>query len=197
MILFFDTETTGLYQFKEEPTSPSQPYLVQLACIGTDEVGNEVLKLNALVKPTPENRIPDNMIHGISHDEAAEYGINGMLVAMLFANLIGGASRLVCHNYGFDSKIMSTHLLRHDIAAFELHKDKDFCTMLASTNYCKLPNPKFHGKWKWPKLREAYEFLFPDKPVNWEEAHDALFDVRRTKEVYFELLRREQSTVTT
>lgn len=195
MILFFDTETTGFYRFKEEPTSTLQPYLVQLACIGTDEVGAELFEYNQLVKPTPDYEIPANMIHGISHEEATKSGIGGQEVADEFHNFLSTAEKLVCHNYGFDSKIMQTHLMRHGKDASFLHQDKDYCTMLGATNYCKLRG-KIPGRWKWPKLIEAFEYFFSGEQVDFKaNAHDALFDVRMTKRIYFAIMQREGVSV--
>jgi hypothetical protein len=42
MKLFFDTETTGLANFQQEANHPSQPRLVQLAAILTDEACEEI-----------------------------------------------------------------------------------------------------------------------------------------------------------
>lgn len=194
MILFFDTETTGLYRFKEEPTSPTQPHLVQLACIGTDEAGAELFEYNQLVCPV-DYEIPPNMIHGISQEQALTHGISGHEVAVSFNGFISAATKLVCHNYGFDSRIMQTHLMRHSLPADKLHQDKDYCTMMASTNYCKLKGKNPRG-WKWPKLSEAFEYFFPGESANFESnAHDALFDVRATKRIYFELMKREGVSV--
>lgn len=195
MILFFDTETTGFYRFKEEPTSPLQPHLVQLACVGTDEVGAELFEYNQLIRPTSDYEIPPNMIHGISQAEALESGIDGQEVACNFGYFLVNSEKLVCHNYGFDSKIMQTHLMRHGQDASILHQDKDYCTMLGATNYCKLSG-KIPGRWKWPKLVEAFEYFFPGEQVDFEaNAHDALFDVRMTKRIYFALMKREGVSV--
>lgn len=195
MILFFDTETTGFYRFKEEPTSPLQPHLVQLACIGTDEVGAELFEYNQLIRPTSDYEIPDDMIHEISHDEALRNGIDAFEVADSFHNFLFTSDKHVCHNYGFDSRIMETHLLRHGREASHLHQNRNYCTMLGATNYCKLPG-KIPGRWKWPKLSEAFEYFFPGEQVSFESnAHDALFDVRMTKRIYFALMQREGVSV--
>ena len=59
-----------------------------------------------------------------------------------------------------------------------------FCTMRAMTNVVKIPSPRGY---KWPKLSEAYRFLFNR---DLEGAHDAMADVRACAEIYFEFHKR-------
>ena len=66
MILFFDTETTGLVDFKASPASVNQPHLVQLGCILSEDNGEEISRLSLTVKPEGYE-IPDNMVHGITN----------------------------------------------------------------------------------------------------------------------------------
>ena len=47
-----------------------------------------------------------------------------------------------------------------------------YCTMNEMTDVCKLPG-KFAGKYKWPKLQEAYRHAFGK---DFDGAHDALAD---------------------
>ena len=46
--------------------------------------------------------------------------------------------------------------------------------MLSSMPVLKLPGR--YGNYKWPKLEEAYKFLVD--PAGFEDAHDALVDVK-------------------
>lgn len=51
MYLFFDTETTGLPNFKIPFNHESQPHICQLAAILTDQNGKIKSELNAIIKP--------------------------------------------------------------------------------------------------------------------------------------------------
>lgn len=185
MILFFDTETTGLVDFKKPANDPSQPRLVQLGAILSDDEGKELAVVDCLVKPI-DHRIPGNMIHGISHDEAMEKGVSLAHALEIFNtlwNLIQNFSGcLVAHNFNFDCKVLSSEFQRNGYVSEIKH---GFCTMLASTSLVGARQP--NGRIKWPKLSEAYKFFFNEELV---DAHDALTDVRACKRIYFELLRR-------
>lgn len=181
MILFFDTETTGLVDFKKPANDPSQPRLVQLGAILSDDDGKELAVMDCLVKPVGF-RIPDNMVHGISHDEAVVKGIDIYDVLGTFARLtMVHMKEYVAHNISFDSKVLGSEMSRNG----DWSEITGFCTMLASTSLVGARQP--NGRIKWPKLSEAYKFFFGEELV---DAHDVLTDVRACKRIYFELLRR-------
>ena len=184
MILFFDTETTGLVDFKASPTSVNQPHLVQLGCILSANNGEEISRLSLTVKPEGYE-IPDNMVHGITNAAALKGGVRLVNVINLFANLCDIADLIVCHNYKFDSIVMQAECHRIGVRDPFLTK-KTFCTMLESTSVCCIP-AKWNKGYKWPKLEEAYEFFFN---TSMEGAHNALCDVEATKKIFFALLHK-------
>lgn len=181
MIIFFDTETTGLVDFKKPANDPSQPRLVQLGVILSDDDGKELAVMDCLVKPVGF-RIPDNIVHGISHDEAVEKGVCVEEAIRIFGTFYRMKDTLVAHNLKFDQIIIQSEIWR---ITSSIISDNGFCTMLASTSLVGAKQP--NGRIKWPKLSEAYKFFFGEELV---DAHDALTDVRACKRIYFELLRR-------
>ena len=82
----------------------------------------------------------------------------------------------------FDKNVWGAELFRFDISLGD-HL-KEFCTMLSTVNYCRI-----RGKYgfKWPKLEELHRKLFKK---DFEDAHNALGDVRATANCFFELLRQ-------
>ena len=197
MILFFDVETSDLPDFDKRASDPSQPHLVQMAAILTDESGREIECHKMLALPDGWVMSPDAVArHGITPDFATRHGVaEYQLIAMLFC-MIERASLIVGHNIQFD-KFMARIAARR----FELLPDArdawwkalpTFCTMKATTNVCRLPGGR-GGQFKWPKLQEAYQFAF-GRPF--DSAHDSLADVRATKDVYFWFMdRREELPV--
>ena len=78
----------------------------------------------------------------------------------------------------------------YEIAFRTLDDKKEYCTMLQSTNICKIVSNR--STYKWPKLEEAYMHFFGEELIG---AHDALTDVMACKRIYFEGLNNRQSKI--
>lgn len=187
MLLFFDTETTGV-----KPGS----FLVQLAAILTENDGTLRGSCNFIIKPEGYT-IPEeaSRIHGITNEIALRSGVPLAVGIAAFNNFalqcVGG--KIVAHNIKFDKMIMEgSYKLGGWPSRFtgvEL-----FCTMEASKNKVKSPaTPKMVAAgirgYKAPRLEESYEFAFKKKLEN---AHDALYDVTACRDVYFWLLKGDE-----
>lgn len=188
MILFFDTETTGLPNLKLPPSDPSQPRIVQIAALLTTDNGEEVGSFNVIVDP--KILIPDQAtkVHGITNSMVKEQGIDADAAMDIFDAMARKASLYVGHNISFDAFIVNCvyAAVGYDFISLE----NIFCTMKEMTPICRFPS-KFRGStFKWPKLSEAYEFCFK-KPL--EKAHDALADVRACKEIFFWLKQNREN----
>ena len=61
------------------------------------------------------------------------------------------------------------------------------CPMLLSIDICKLPG-RYPGKYKWPKVEEAYSFFFPKR--EYVEAHRGCDDAAHEAEIVYELIER-------
>lgn len=102
------------------------------------------------------------------------------LILPYFIEDLNSADLLIAHNMGFDLPVISAEMLR-----YKLKPDKrtpKFCTKLATTQICKIPNLYYPNEYKWPKLVEAYEFLIGPLPPG---AHQAKFDVEACKQIFF------------
>lgn len=185
MRLTFDTETTGIANFKLPPNHPSQPRVIQLGAILKDDHNHVVAELNLLVKPVGFT-IPDEAaaIHRITTEQALKYGLKIETVIKLFMQLVRMADLLVGFNIAYDDLLVKNELMRagftEDLAVYA--GKRQYCAMQAATEVCKIPG-RF-GKYKWPKLQEAHKHLFG---VEFEAAHDAMADVRATDRVYVAL----------
>ena len=80
----------------------------------------------------------------------------------------------------FDENIVGAEFLRENISS-QLFQTTRLCTMTASTDYCKLPG---NYGYKWPTLQELHSILFG---TNYEDAHDALEDVKICAKCFFKL----------
>jgi DNA polymerase-3 subunit epsilon len=183
MILFFDTETTGVPRNYKAPLSDlaNWPRMVQLAWLLTDETGTEIESAEYIIKPDgfviPREA---SRVHGITTDQALEHGFPLSDVLDKAEPLFQRAAVLVAHNISFDEKILGAELLRAGRAT-RLETKERRCTMRLGTDFCRLPGP--YG-YKWPTLQELHKKLFD---ASFDGAHRALADVRACARCYFEL----------
>lgn len=185
-ILFFDTETTGLpINYKASYTNTDNwPRLVQLAWILYHD-GVEVSNGDFLIKPDGFIISEDaSKIHGHDHDKCNEYGVDLKFVLNKFWGDIRESDVMIAHNIDFDKNIAASeyHRMGAQTHAKSFMMKPMFCTMKASTNFCKLPG---NYGYKWPKLEELYKILFNEELEN---THDALIDIQATAKCYFKML---------
>lgn len=192
MELFFDTETSGMAKWKRPYSDPSQPWVVQLGAIVSDK-DVVYVEMNVLVCADGREIEDDaQRVHNIDVETANQLGLPEKLVASAFKELMYSVDLLVCHNFMFDSMLMAAMLNRNGYgveAEYLMHEARFFCTMKESTDLCAIPSPYRAGSYKWPKLAELYNFLFNRPLVG---AHDAMYDIRGTRECYYELIRRRE-----
>ncbi|MDR0834660.1 MAG: 3'-5' exonuclease [Candidatus Symbiothrix sp.] len=183
MILFFDTETTGLPKNYKAPVSDidNWPRLVQLAYMVYDFDGHQVKEVNHIVKPLGFT-IPteSTKLHRITTEKAIRDGKDLKSVLVEFQSWVEKAEYIVAHNIAFDEKIIGAELYRIKIPNFLSSKTK-ICTMQVSTDFCALPGS--YG-YKYPSLSELYDKLFN---TSVSEAHDALVDIKATVKCFWEL----------
>lgn len=183
MYLFFDTETTGLPKNWKAPVTDldNWPRLVQLAWILYDSRDKEIKRANRII--IPEGFIiPSDAsdVHGITTQKAHDKGIELDVALNEFSSALNEADFLIAHNISFDEMIVGAELLRKEIVS-NLDKIQKICTMKTTTNVCKIPGR--YG-FKWPNLTELHQHLFNK---GFEDAHDALADVKACADCFFEL----------
>lgn len=187
--LFFDTETTGVPQNYNAPISDLQnwPRLVQLSWILCDQQGNDIETGNDIVKPNgfiiPEAA---SNVHQITTIHTIVTGTDLSTVLNKFISVSKQAKYLVGHNVSFDINVVGAELLRIK-SDYSIANKASIDTMLKSINYCAIPSGLSYGdKYKWPKLQELHKKLFG---YEFEDAHDAMADIRATKKCFFEMKR--------
>lgn len=188
MIIFFDTETTGLPDWRMPIDHECQPHIVQIACILTEDDGRERASLNLIVDPGVA--IPDGAarVHGITNEVAARCGVPAAVAVKTFANLLAAADVLVAHNIKFDAALLDTAYARLG-GQPKKQPDTRFCTMDAATPIVNLPPTDRmiaagFTKPKAPKLSECVKHFFNEELAG---AHDALVDVRACARIYFHM----------
>jgi len=193
VILFFDTETTGLPDYRSPSNAPHQPHLVQLAHILCEDDGSDVEQANVIIRPDGWT-IPDDVaaIHGITTEIAMEKGIPMAEAMDAFLTARRRAELRVAHNVSFDDRIMRIAMLRHGLVREDietLEAGRKFCTVQATTTLVNLPPTEKmvaagFNKPKPPKLIECIKHFFGE---DLDGAHDAMVDVSACRRVYFHL----------
>lgn len=178
--LFFDTETTGMWDFKAQAEAEHQPHLVQLGAILTSDDLTVQAEVNMLVNLDEGIEVTEGAaaIHGITNERMENFGLPLPIVLAAMSQVANKADVVVCHNWNFDSRVIRRSCAYIQRPNF-LDRKRSFCTMEALTPVCKLPTK--YGKYKWPKLQEAHEFFYGHQ---FEDAHDAMADIRATIKVF-------------
>lgn len=196
MYLFFDTETTGQPIYQAPQSDRSQPHIVQLAALLTEDDGTERSSFSLIVRPPEGVAIPDGAaaVHGITAELANRSGVSIVTALSMLARLAGVAERpvLVAHNLKFDRWLIECGIARNGLSLDVFTGAETFCTMEASAPIVALPPTDRmvaagFDKPKPPKLEEAYRF-FAGRDL--ENAHDAMGDVRGCRDVFFALKNR-------
>lgn len=184
--LFFDTETTGLPRNYRAPLTDfhNWPRVVQLAYLIYDDNGNELDQCDLIIKPDGFT-IPSeaSSVHGITTARALAEGQPLKTVLEQFTQAINSVDTIVAHNISFDEAIMGCEFLRTGLTNPLIGKPQ-ICTMRSTTNFCRIPGR--YG-YKWPSLSELHKRLFGK---DFEEAHNALADIRATANCFWELKQR-------
>lgn len=186
IFLFFDTETSGLPKDWNAPPQNifNWPRLVQLAYIGCDNYGNILFENSHIIRPQNFVISPNSSkVHGITNEIALEKGENLEDVLQIFNRHISNSTTIVAHNLNFDLKVIMAEFYRLNMTS-SIQEKKRICTMLSATNYCQIPG---EFGFKWPKLQELHLKLFQ---TEFQNAHDALIDVRATLKCFWELKNR-------
>lgn len=183
-IIFFDTETTGLPLWEQPSDNPLQPHMVQLAALLVDSETKQVIQsMNVIVKPDGWE-IPADVtaIHGITTEYAQQVGIPEPMALNLFLELWSGRHR-IGHVQSFDARIIRIATKRYcDEAVINAWKEgPSGCTAEMAKPIMQM-SAKTRGKYKTPKLTEAYQH-FLQKEL--QDAHTAMADAMACMEVYF------------
>ena len=190
MILFFDTETTGLLDFKLPADHPAQPRIASIAAVLFDDGRVPVGTMHDFVRPDGWAVPPDvTRINGLTTQRLAEIGIPIAEALANFLALYERADELIAYGAEFDLKMLRGELRRAGLP--DHYKGKPAkCAMRRATHACRMPPTQAmlaagRKTNKTPKLTEAHEIIL-GSPV--AGAHDALNDVMALSRIWFRLV---------
>lgn len=199
MKFFFDTETTGLPDFKARSLNPKQPHLVQLATILCEDNGNEVAAQSVIIRPDGWTIPPEvTAIHGISHAQAMDEGIPEADAVALFVMAQARGAVRIAHNESFDRRIMRIAMARAGLQQdfiLAIEGRPVFCTCNEAKPIMNLPPTEkmraagFTGP-KSPNLTECIKHFFSEDLGG---AHDAMVDARACARIFWRLQHLKES----
>ena len=188
MLLFFDTETTGLPTYSATDPTQKWPRVVQLAWSLYDTEGKRQSQNSFIIYPT-DFTIPMDAarIHNITTERAKAEGVSLHKVLPQFNADVEKAETIVAHNVDFDLPIVHTEFMRCKLETNILQK-QNFCTMKPReiVSWCKIPKASGYG-YKWPTLNELHMQLFAEEFTG---SHNAGADVEACARCYFALRKR-------
>lgn len=176
-LLSYDTETTGIPNWKVPSDSPEQPHLVSLAAILVNAETREIVEsMDVIVKPDgweiPEETIA---IHGITMEQAEKEGIPEKEALEMFLKMRGDHER-VAFNKTFDQRIVRIACKRYlDEEQIEKWAVKD-------DHHCSMRMAKSVIGGKQPKLVEAYKHFTGEEM---QGNHNAMADTEASMVVYW------------
>lgn len=182
MILFVDTETTGLPSYHLDPDDLLQPHVIQMTILDEHE-----MRLNEYAIPAVPIPPQATAIHGIDDEMIRCVGRPRVEVAMLTWGLLRRASLIVGFNIAFDRFVTESLLQR---ARISMPWPPVFCCMKATRPLLNLPPTQrqidagYGNEPKMPSLAEAYGAIC-GKAIRC--AHDSLADTEATRELFFTL----------
>lgn len=173
----FDTETSGFHQEALPFEHPDQGRIMQFAAVLIDENFKERASICVYNRDQDFNINPGALgVHGITKDMTSVFGLQMRTILDIFQDMLQQATIVSGFNVAFDKKLITTEAALN--GKFIQYPATSFCVMEFMTGLCKLPSKRQgNGKYKWPKLSEAYKFAFGEEMPN---AHDAMGDVRAT-----------------
>ena len=176
--LFFDTETTGLPDWKSPSGADHQPHMTQFAGALFRDDDHVLASVNLMVRPDGWT-IPAELqeLAGITDADAEKYGQSELVVFGIAAQMMQRADLIVAYNTPFDMRIMRIAAKRYadDAIADVLKESKTECAMRQAA--------KIIGG-KWPKLGEAYQHFFNQPLVG---AHNAMADVMACRRIWMHM----------
>lgn len=158
MYCIFDTETSGLADFRAPADAPGQPRLASIAMIAVDEALNLVAATSVLIRPEGWEMSPEaTKVNGLTQEMLLRHGVPIREVLWRYSDEIERGATLVAHNVQFDTKVMRGEMRRAGMSDM-FSSTATVCTMRTLTDRVCMPSSTGRG-FKWPRLSEAVETL--------------------------------------
>nr|WP_313665576.1 3'-5' exonuclease [Brucella intermedia] len=185
--LVIDTETTGLFDFKQPADAEGQPRLAHLAMIWADAEGTELDRQDIYVRPNgwtmPQGEGSAGAVNGLTDEFLHANGADIGVVLDQYREEVLRGLVVVAYNAQYDLKVMRGEMRRAGVPDL-FEKTLNVCVMRPMMKICKIPNAN-RGGFKFPNLGEALAHFGHDL----NGAHQAMNDAEGARILLRELLR--------
>ncbi len=164
----FDTETSGLFDFKLPADADGQPRMASMTMIYVDENLEIEDTKSFFIKPDGWVMDPETAkIHGLTQEYLMENGVPVADALKAYLAAIDERRVMVAFNAQFDLKVVRGELRRAGMPD-RFEETMNICVMRPMTKICNLPKANGKGV-KFPKLAEAMAHF----GYSLEDAHTA------------------------
>ena len=184
--IFVDVETSGLpvtvdfdtYHHPSKIGYYDNSRIVEIAYMIYDKDKTLIKQLSYIIKPT-EFDIKNSHIHGITQEDAMEFGIDILDVFQEMKEDIKDVDTIISHNLRFDLNLILSECYRYNQKDIinKLKYCNHVCTMMLGRDVMKIK--------KRPKLIELYQHLFSE---TFDQKHRALSDTVACKDCYYKMI---------
>lgn len=192
MIIFYDTETSGLPIRGLPMDDNAQPWIMQVGAMFTDMDGLRIHgAVSTYIKPDGrKGREGAEAIHGITERDCSRLGVPELGPLSMLTAWMGMARLVVGFGLKFDQMITAGVIERRgkNVSAWERPGVKWIDLIETCAQVCKIPSEHESGTYRWPNLDTACEMILGEAPR--EGYHDAFGDADRARRLYIELKRR-------
>lgn len=191
LFLIVDVETTGLPTKRNAHYSETKywPRVVQMSWGIYKKSGEEIKIEDHIIYPDQfEINVESSKIHGIYQEQALKEGKKISDILELFQKDVDSVNYIICHNVNFDINVINSEYFRLNKKLKKKNK-VIICTMLGTTNLCKLPSKFNYSNFKYPKLEELFNFCFKQEMTN---AHNSKYDVINLAKCFFNLINKDE-----
>lgn len=186
-LLFFDTETTGLWNKRLPSGHEGQPRIAQIAALLEDsETREEIMRIDLILYRDQPIPVESSRIHGTTTEKSQAIGLGENAALDVFCDMVAVSDLLVAHNIEFDVNVINNaaRLLSGNPGLNVFQGKQQFCTMQAATPVCKFRNKHGGPDYGWPKLELAVPHLLGREPT---AAHRAIGDVIDCRDLFWHL----------
>lgn len=192
MLIFTDTESNGLPDYKRPADDPDQPRIASLCTILTTN-DLRILDLRySLVAPDGwEMTAESTAINGLTDEMLLARGRPIAEVMQHWNDLLDTGSLVIGHNIRHDMKLIRGELRRLELPD-RFDQTTIYCTQGKSMGLCRIPLGDGTKRIKTPTLIEAHTVLCGMAPAG--EAHHGFWDTLALIPLYKAILERRALT---